>query len=150
MEFPRMRRLAALLAVGLGLAACSHPAPPVGRWEGTYESNDTMIVARMEIAADGTVRVSAPDISNLGATPDDRALTRENLAGKLAAAWPSVGPREMDFDGKIFRKPGGIAPQMIWKDGTKEMWLVVYIGAAPSIRVALHKVDDFSDNPWPV
>jgi len=137
-----MRRFA--LVAALVLAACSHPAPPQGRWEGTYESGDVVLAARLEIEANGQVRVSAPDL--LDVAPDDRAAAREKLSADLSGGWDQVVPRKMDFDGETFRKPGGIAPQMVWT--SKQMYLVVYIGTRPSFRVLMHQVGDFSDNPF--
>ena len=139
-----MRKIVLALSAMLGLAACSHPAPPQGRWEGTYESGDAMIAARLEIEADGMVRVSAPNVQDLG--PDDRDAARAKLASDLDAGWDSVQPRAMDFDGETFRKPGGIAPQMIWKG--KHMALIVYLGTRPAITIAMKQVDGFSDNPF--
>jgi hypothetical protein len=145
-----MRGLAAVLLVCAMLGACSRAAPPVGRWEGVYESADTMIAARMEVEADGTVRVSAPDLSNISAAnEDDRVAMRQKLSDGLAAAWSDVAPRKMDFDGKVFRKPGGIAPQMVWNADAKQMTVVVYLGVRPSISIPLRAVSDFSANPWP-
>jgi len=140
-----MRKIV-LFAALLGLTACSHPAPPQGRWEGTYESSDVTIAARLEIEADGQVRVSAPDLLDIG--PDERDAARAKLASDLDAAWDSVAPRPMDFDGETFRKPGGVAPQMIWKAKSKQMWLVVYLGTHPALRIAMREVGDFSDNPF--
>jgi hypothetical protein len=145
-----MRKIAYVLATALALLSCSHPAPPMGRWQGTYESADTMIAVRLEIGPDGLVRVSAPDLGDIGAaSPDDRAQMRDKLASDLAAGWESVDSRVMDFDGSAFRKPGGIAPQMIWKAKSRQMWVVVYLGTRPGLRIAMHEVGDFSDNPWP-
>jgi hypothetical protein len=141
-----MRKTVLALTAVLGLVGCSHPTPPQGRWEGTYESSDTMIAARLEIEADGQVRVSAPDLLDLG--PDDRAAARAKLASDLAAGWDSVVPRVMDFDGQNFRKPGGIAPQMIWKAKSKQMSLIVYLGKNPGLRLEMRQVGDFSDNPF--
>jgi hypothetical protein len=142
-----MRNLALVILAAVSLLSCARATPPVGKWEGIYESNDTMIAARLEIAPDAMVKVSAPDLLNIGATPmDERGGMRAQLAGDLAAGWSEVVPRKMDFDGKTFRKPGGIAPQMIWK--SKQMLLVVYIGTQPSIRIPLHEVGGFSDNPF--
>ncbi len=145
---PPMRKFAPAAVIALALAACSHPAPPAGRWEGVYEAGDAMIAARLEIAADGQIRVSAPDLLGIAAA-DDRGALHRKLAGDLATAWGDVAPRAMDFDGSVFRKPGGIAPQMIWKAGSKQMWLVVYLGTRPSIRIPMRAVGDFSDDPWP-
>ncbi len=141
-----MRKTALALLSVLALASCSHPAPPAGRWEGTYESNDAMIAARLEIEPDGQVRVSAPDLLDIG--PDERDAAREKLGSDLAAAWDGVAPRPMDFDGETFRKPGGIAPQMIWKAKARRMSLIVYLGTRPSISIPMREVGDFSDNPW--
>jgi hypothetical protein len=74
---------------------------------------------------------------------------RERLAADLATAWDSVGARPLDFDGKTFRKPAGIAPQMVWDKSTNEMTLELYIGANPALPVPLRPVDSFHDNPWP-
>jgi hypothetical protein len=141
-----MRRIVLALSAMLGLAACSHPAPPQGRWEGAYESGDAMIAARLEIEADGMVRVSAPNVQDIG--PDDRDAARGRLSADLASAWDGIVPRAMDFDGEMFRKPGGIAPQMIWKAKSKQMQLVVYLGANPGLRIPMRQVGDFSDNPF--
>jgi hypothetical protein len=143
-----MRNLALVILAAVALLSCSRATPPVGRWEGTYESSDMMIAARLEIAPDGLVKVSAPDLLNTSAPADERSGMREQLAGDLAAGWASVTPRKMDFDGQTFRKPGGIAPQMIWKANRKQMLLVVYIGTQPSVRIPMREVGDFSDNPF--
>jgi hypothetical protein len=144
-----MRKTALVLATALALLSCSHPAPPAGRWQGTYESADTMIAARLEIGPDGLVRVSAPNLRDIGAaSQDDRVQMRDKLASDLAGDWDGVEPRAMDFDGSAFRKPGGIAPQMIWEAKTRRMWIVVYLGTRPGLRIALHEVRDFSDDLW--
>src|SRR5580704_7320404 len=104
-----MRVLAAAIMGVLCLAfvaGCSHgQQPPAGRWEGTYETDDDMVVVRVEIAANGTVYLSAPDAIDIGATPSDqRGPMRERLANGLASSWDSVEGRRMDFDGRVFRK----------------------------------------------
>lgn len=147
MRYVSPMRIAALaILAALALSACSQHKPPAGRWEGTYESSDTMLAARLEIADDGQVRVSAPDLLDIG--PDEREAARAKLAADLASEWERVVPRRMDFDGETFRKPGGIAPQMVWKQKSRQMWLVVYLGTRPGLRVAMREVGDFSDNPW--
>jgi hypothetical protein len=144
-----MRKFALVLATAISLLSCSHPAPPAGRWEGTYESADTMVAARLEIGTDGQIRASAPNLQNIdAASEDDRAQMREKLASDLATGWDDVAPREMDFDGGVFRKPGGIAPQMIWKGKNRQMWVVVYLGTRPGMHIAMREVSVFSDNPW--
>jgi hypothetical protein len=144
-----MRTVFALAFCALVLSSCSKPAPPQGRWEGTYESVDTLIVARMEIEPNGDVRVSAPDLLDAGnLNTDDRTAARQKLADGLAAGWDGVGPRPFDFDGSTFRKPGGIAPQMNWDANNKQMTLVVYLGTQPGLTIAMHPVSDFSQNPW--
>lgn len=144
-----MRRLAILLLMSLALAACSRPAPPVGRWAGQYELHDVMIDARLEIAKNGRVRVSAMDLLNVGgASDEDRAAMRARLAADLADGWSEVRPRRMEFDGKVFRKPGGVAPQIEWNARIRQMTIVVYFGTHPAIRFPLRAVEDFSDDPW--
>ncbi len=144
-----MRPWLALLFTALTLAACSKAPPPAGRWEGVYEDATTFIAARLEIEPDGGVRVSAPDVVDPSiASDDERGLMRQNMAAKLAGAWGEVGPRPMDFDGKTFRKPGGIAPQIDWDAQSKIMTLYVYIGTRRAIQIPLRPVDDFSDDPW--
>ena len=108
-------RFAAFLCLLLALAACSKASPPVGKWEGGYSSNSTLVAARVEVMPDGRVRLMAPDITNLDlAKPERLARIREELAADLATGWDDIAPRTFDFDGKTFRKPGGIAPQMVW------------------------------------
>jgi len=141
-----MRRFVLALLSVLALAACSHPKPPAGRWEGTFDSGGTMIAARLEIGADGQVRVSAPDLLDIGT--DDHDAARGRLAADLAGSWDQVAPRKMDFDGETFRKPGGIAPQMVWKAKSRQMFLVVYLGTQPSFRIPMRGVGDFSEDPF--
>ncbi len=146
-----MRTLSALFIAGLCLAtavACSKPKPPLGRWEGTFQSADTMIVARLEIDPDGAIYVSAPDALDISVNAD-RDSIRQRLTAGLAEAWGDVQPRVLDFDGRIFRKPGGVAPQLEWDPDSKEMTMIVYPGTQPSIRIKMRAVRDFSANPWP-
>jgi hypothetical protein len=144
-----MRPLLAFLLVAFALAACSNPRPPTGRWEGAYDDGTTFIAARLEIGADGFVRVSAPDVVDPTLQNEaDKAQMRQNMAQRLAGGWGEVAPRKMDFDGKTFRKPGGIAPQIEWDPSAKTMTIYAYIGTRPAIRIPLHVVDDFTSDPW--
>ena len=112
-------------------------------------SDGTMVVARLEITSSGAVLESAPNAQNIvDASQDDRAAMRQKLAQDLANGWSSVEAHELDFDGAIFRKPGGIAPQLEWDAANKHMTMIVYFGKDPAIRIPLHGVSDFSDNPW--
>ncbi|HEY2068803.1 MAG TPA: hypothetical protein VGG48_04550 [Rhizomicrobium sp.] len=145
-----MRVLAAILLTLCVLTGCSHHAqPPTGRWEGTLETENTMIAARLEIDAKGNIYVSAPDAENFTDTEDARAAIRHNLAQGLTAGWGDVQPRAFEFDGQVFRKPGGVAPQIEWDSSSNNMVLIVYLGMRNGIRVPLHPVKDFSDSPWP-
>ncbi|MGH6870158.1 MAG: hypothetical protein ACREHE_01520 [Rhizomicrobium sp.] len=144
-----MRQIAALFFVVLCLAACSrHSQPPAGRWEGAYESGDTMIAARLEIDAKGNIFVSAPDAENISGGEDARAAIRARLAQGLAAGWGDVQPKNFEFDGSTFRKPGGVAPQIEWNAQANTMTLIVYLGMRDGIRVPLRPVKTFSDDPW--
>ncbi|HEY5338759.1 MAG TPA: hypothetical protein VIJ85_11175 [Rhizomicrobium sp.] len=132
------------------ISACSHDtAPPVGRWEGVYDTQDTVIAARLEITAKNDIYLSAPDALDIGQSSDtDHAAIREHLADGLADSWSSVQPRKLDFDGKTFRKPGGIAPQVEWDSSKNQMTLIVYLGTRPEIHIALHPVKDFTAIPF--
>ncbi len=142
-----MRATHLILALALlAVAACSKPTPPVGKWEGGTERGGVLVVARVEILPSGLVRVMAPDITNIA--PDQYARYRERLAADLVNGWADVAPREFDFDGKTFRKPGGIAPQMVWDKETNQMTLQLYIGANPAMPVPLRPVAEFHDSPW--
>jgi hypothetical protein len=144
-----MRRFILVCFSLIALTACSGKTPPVGRWEGVYETSDTLIAARMEVNAKGVAFVSAPDATNVGGvTGADREAMRQRLAQGLASGWGDVEGRKYDFDGSTFRKPGGIAPQMEWHSSDNTMTMYVYLGT-DSIQVALHPVKTFSDNPWP-
>jgi hypothetical protein len=139
----------ALFLTLLLLAGCGKPQPPAGKWEGGTDTNGTIVVARVEIGAGGLVRVSAPDITNLaGAEPETLLNERARLQADLVNAWDDVKPREFDFDGKTFRKPGGVAPQMVWNKDTNQMTLQLYIGANPALPVVLHPVSEFHDSPF--
>ncbi len=144
-----MRPIAALFGVFL-LAACSDPLPPVGRWEGTYQSGGAFIAARLELAGGAMARISAPDVTDPSIDNDgDRTAMEQNLADRLAGAWGDVAPRPLDFDGATFRQRGGSAPLIAWERASNTMTLYVYLGAQSAVRVVLHPVADFSSNPWP-
>jgi hypothetical protein len=143
-----MRQILALLFGVLLLASCSKTPPPEGRWEGTYDAGQTFVAARVEIAS-GQVRISVPDVTDAGVvSDDDRVQMRENMSARLAGGWGDVAPRPMDFDGATFHKPGGIAPQMDYDPKTNVLTLYVYLGTQPALRIPLHPVANFSDNPW--
>ncbi|HEY2033505.1 MAG TPA: hypothetical protein VGH02_07420 [Rhizomicrobium sp.] len=148
-----MRRLLAAFLACLCFAAvagCSrHVQPPVGRWEGIYDADGTIIAARMEVTPKEQIFVSAPNAENMGGlSAEDRAAVRQKLADGLAAGWDSVPPHQMDFDGKTFRKPGGIAPQAEWDPTTQRMTLIVYLDKGDGIRIPLRAVKEFSPNPF--
>jgi hypothetical protein len=139
---------AALFSVIFGLAACSKPAPPVGKWEGGYEGGGDLVAARVEVLPGGQIKVSAPDITNAMGPREQVDELRARLAADLANSWSEVSPRSFDFDGATFRKPGGIAPQMVWDKATNQMTLELFIGARPALPVPLRPVSDFHDNPF--
>ena len=146
-----MQRFTILLLLGFGaLVACSRPAqPPVGRWIGHYDAPDVVVDARLEITKDGAVRVSALDLLDVGQVSDQaRVAMHARLAADLAASWDDVVPRAMDFDGRVFRKPGGVAPQMNWNPDTKKMSLIFYFGTKHSIGIPMYAVEDFGNDPW--
>jgi hypothetical protein len=134
----------ALLSLA-ALSACGSPKPPSGRWQGLYEGSDAMIAARLEIAPNGAIRVSAPNtFMDFTSMPEDaREDMRASLVAKLAEAWPHVEPTLLSFDGKIFRKPGGVAPQIEWDEASKQMTLIVYPGIHATIRMPLTSVGEF-------
>ena len=136
---------AALLGLLL-LTACADPRPPVGRWEGAYEDPGVIIVARLEIDSAGQVRVSAPNAITDAAPVSDseRADLHARLESGLALSWPSVAPLPLVFDGHVFHKRGGVAPQLEWDKSARRMILVFYSGNRPSIRVALAPVQTFT------
>ena len=144
-----MRFAACLITILVAVSACSKPQPPVGKWEGGYERGGDIVAARVEILANGQVKVMAPDITNVMGARAQVEEYRARLAADLANGWSSVEPRNFDFDGKTFRKPGGIAPQMVWDKESNHMTLELYIGARSALPVPLRPVDDFHDNPWP-
>jgi hypothetical protein len=142
-------RFAAMTFVALfSLAACSKPSPPVGKWEGGYEAGGDLVAARVEVLPGGQVKVSAPDITNAMGPREQIDELRARLAADLANSWSEVSPRRFDFDGTTFRKPGGIAPQMVWDKATNQMTLELFIGARPALPVPLRPVADFHDNPF--
>jgi hypothetical protein len=138
----------ALFSVIFGLAACSKPVPPVGKWEGGYDGGGDLVAARVEVLPGGQVKVSAPDITNATGPREQTDELRARLAADLANSWSEVSPRSFDFDGTTFRKPGGIAPQMVWDKATNQMTLELFIGARPALPVPLRPVSDFHDNPF--
>lgn len=138
-----------LSLAGLLLTGCSKPQPPIGKWEGGLQSYGSIVVARVEIGANGLVRVSAPDVTNLDDSKLDVVLNeRARLQSDLVNGWSEVKPRPFDFDGKTFRKPGGVAPQMVWDKATNQMTVEIFIGANPALPVTLRPVADFHDDPF--
>ena len=140
--------LIAILAVTSLAVGCSDfTKPPEGRWQGAYTADDVIIAARVEIQADGRVRLSAPNAyANFATMPiaEKRAI-EQRLVGNLVAAWPQVSPRDLDFDGKVLRNPGGVAPQLERDAKTGHMTMFVYPGSKPSIRVDLEPTDTFAN-----
>jgi hypothetical protein len=130
------------------LAACSKPPPPVGRWEGVYEDAGLMVAVRLEIEPSGKVRVSAPNAITDQApfSSSERAQLRGRLLAGLATSWPQVNPLPLDFDGKAFHKPGGVAPQLEWDAKSKAMTMIYYSGSRASVRVPLNAVEEFGAN----
>jgi hypothetical protein len=148
-----MRAISVAIASGFCLLAAwacsSAKAPPVGRWEGAYEAQDVMVAVRLEISDKGDIYLSAPNAVDIANAPaEERPAMREHLAEELATGWASVEPRPMDFDGRVFRKPGGIAPQMEWNPDSKQMTVVLYFGMHTALRVPLRAVAQFSPDPW--
>jgi hypothetical protein len=141
----QISRFATLLGL-LVLVACSHPRPPIGRWEGAYEDPGVIIVARLEIDSIGNVRVSAPNaITDAGPLSDgERSVLHERLRAGLAESWPSVAPLPLVFNGRAFHKPGGVAPQLEWDKTAKRMTLVFYSGNRASIHMPLEAVQNFT------
>lgn len=145
-----MARFAILLFAALVLAGCSREHhPPVGHWIGHYESSSVMVVAWLEITPSGDVRVSAPDLLDPGTPSDEqRVVMHTRLANDLSESWADVKLRRYEFDGHVFRKPGGYAPQMEWDSLRRQMKVVFYFGMQRSIRIPMTPVKDFSEDPW--
>ena len=104
-----------------------------------------MIAARVEIAKNGDVRVSAPnafmDFTSL--SDDDRHEIAARLSSGLAQSWPHVQPHPFEFDGRVFRNPGGVAPQLELNSSTQHMTMYVYAGTKPTIRIDMEPVKEF-------
>jgi hypothetical protein len=145
-----MRRFAILLIAGLVLAGCSKSHQvPAGRWIGHYESSSVMVVAWLEITPQGDVRVSAPDFLDPGEPTDEqREAAHTRLANQLYDGWGNIPSRHYEFNGHVFRKPGGFAPQMEWNPVTKQMKVVFYFGMQRSIRIAMQPVKEFTEDTW--
>jgi len=143
-HFPRFAALVSLVVV----VGCSDPQPPIGHWQGAYEDTGLIIVARLQIDSARQVRVSAPNAVTDAAplSDDERAQLRMRLESGLAASWPSVAPLPLEFDGRAFHKPGGVAPQLEWDRAANRMTLIFYSGNRRSVRVPLDPVADF-DSP---
>jgi hypothetical protein len=145
-----MNRFAILLIAALALVGCSKQhEPPTGRWIGHYESPTVMVVSWLEILPGGDVRICAPDLLDIGQPPDDqRAAMHSRLANDLSEAWGEIKKRRYDFDGRVFRKQGGFAPQMEWDPLTQNMKVVFYFGMQRSIHIQMQRVKDFNEEPW--
>lgn len=145
----RLIVLAALaVLLPLALAGCGKPTPPIGKWEGATQQGGTIVVARVEILPSGMVRIMAPNITGVTGPAPRFEQMRARLSAELATNWDTVSPRPFDFDGKTFRKPGGVAPQMVWDKDTNQMTIMLYIGTRPAFPVLLRPVNIFHDSPW--
>jgi len=98
----------ALLFVVLAaaLTGCSKPQPPVGKWEGGYESGGDLVVARVEILPNGQVRVMAPDITNAVGPRERIEQLRARLSADLANGWSDGNDQGMFNAGD---EPDGVA-----------------------------------------
>ena len=148
-----MRSLLAAILGGLiliAIPACSiSRTPPVGRWEGAFDARDAVVAVRLEIDSKGEIYLCAPDVTDADRVADDqRPAMHEKLSQDLSAGWGNVEARRLEFDGRVFRKPGGIAPQLEWNPETRKMTAVLYLGTRAALRVPLHEVPAFDDNPW--
>ena len=145
--FPAAVVIALCLMAGF---ACSTAKP--SRWgAGREPTKQTRRCWRCgcRISPNGDIFVCAPDLVNPQSLPaGDRAALHGRIADELQAAWSQTQPRRFDFDGHAFRRPGGVAPQMEWDAGTRTMTVIVYPGMHPTIRIPMHAVTDFSDNPF--
>jgi hypothetical protein len=128
---------------------CAKAPPPVGRWQGGFESREVMVIARLEIDAKGNIYLCAPDAMDIeNASQDDRTAIRQRLSDGMNVAWGQTEPKQFVFDGHVFRKPGGVAPQLEWDPDRKSMTAIVYLGMRAAIHVPLHAVADFTADPW--
>lgn len=143
-----LTRIAFLFCVCVTAACSGQSQPPVGRWQGTFEDSRLILVVRLEIDPKGAVRVSAPNA--IGAfdsmAEEERAALRARLIGEASKTWAAVGPMPLEFDGKEFHKPGGVAPQLVWDAGGKRMTMIYYSGNRASIRVPLDAVGAFDNS----
>src|SRR5258706_7115255 len=55
--------VAVVAALGIALAACSNPRPPLRRWPGAYEGPNLIVVVRLEIHSSRVGRISGPNAS---------------------------------------------------------------------------------------
>jgi len=105
-------------------------------------------VAGLAIDSSGVVRISAPNamVDSVQKSKEERADLSKRPDAGLARSWSSVGPLPLEFDGHIFHKPGGVAPQLEWDNAAKKMVLVFYSGNRASVHVPLDSVPDFSSD----
>ena len=144
-----MTRTLTAFTLLLLLAGCGKPQPPVGKWEGGIQGGGTIVAARVEITANGLVRVSAPDVTNLDdAKPEAIRDALAEAQADLVNGWAEVKPREFEFDGKTFHEAKRVAPAMVWDKTTNTMTLQVYIGRNPALPVSLRPVTEFHDSPF--
>jgi hypothetical protein len=79
-----MKKAWLFVILAAALAGCGKPQPPVGKWEGGYESGGDLVVARVEILPSGQVRVMAPDITNAMGSREQMNEFRARLSADLA------------------------------------------------------------------
>ena len=131
------------VALALLLAACSKPAPPVGKWEGGYESGG----AGRDIAQRPSQDQRAGNHLNHRQPRADRRTACAPI-GRAGEWLERSVAAHLRLHGKTFRKPGGIAPQMVWDKASNAMTLELFIGAKPALPIPLRPTDDFHENPF--
>ncbi len=108
-----------------------------------------MVAARLEISPKGGIYLRAPDATGIENMPDaEKAAMRRRLADELASDWGGTRPRPLEFDGLVFRKPGGITPQIEWNPQTMRMTVILYLETRAALRVPMHRVSRFNADPW--
>jgi hypothetical protein len=138
------RILCLALACLLGLAACSEPAAPPGRWEGFSESPDWLIAVRLELQPNNTMRASALTALVTDADLPRRYALEQELKTGMKAQWPSVTKTDIDFNGKSITRREGYAPIFVYEPNSRAMIFHFYAGGKLTEKVTLRPVGNFA------
>ena len=127
-----------VFAAVLCLSACSREDnTPKGRWEGFSESQNWLIVARLELQKGGEMRASALSAFVAEADLPRRHELETELRAGMKDQWSAVTKTDISFTGNTITRKDGYAPLFIFEPGSGAMIFHFYAGGKLTEKVTL-------------